>query len=370
MDIRGLDSRFAPSVRLSSVRFLTYTGSEIERISCKKITNPNTFDSLLHSNIGGLYDPSLGPCDKHDQCGTCGLNYVHCPGHMGHISMPLPVYHPVFFLHLYRLLKCSCWNCHRFRCTPYRARLLVGQLELIEHGLLADAAALESLVGVETADSVDKLVECPKSVLQAINAYIENCLLKTVKPAVRIKAKNMVEFRNTVISDFVKLCSKGVKCTNCSAPVRSIRQENNARIFLKPLTKKNASLWVAEVKNRKSTREMLMEDKTEGDSKQKKLKRKKSAREPLMEDDAEEQPEEFDLSPCEVENLTKQCFVTPLEVKEHIKEMWTNQKDLMNSIVGCASVTAKRCGQEISPTDVFFLDVIPVPPSRFRPVSD
>ncbi len=25
--------------------------------------------------------------------------------------------------------------------------------------------------------------------------------------------------------------------------------------------------------------------------------------------------------------------------------------------------------QEISPADVFFLDVIPVPPSRFRPVS-
>ena len=36
---------------------------------------------------------------------------------------------------------------------------------------------------------------------------------------------------------------------------------------------------------------------------------------------------------------------------------------------GVTDLPTKRCGQNISPLDVFFLEVVPVPPSRFRPVS-
>ena len=82
---------------MSSINFLSLSSEEAKRLSVKRLTNPTTFDDLLHPNNGGLYDQSLGPTEAHELCFMCGLNYVHCPGHFGHITLPLPVFHPIFF---------------------------------------------------------------------------------------------------------------------------------------------------------------------------------------------------------------------------------------------------------------------------------
>ena len=101
------------SRRLHGVSFLIYTSDEIIKQSVKRVTNPETFDELLHPNFGGLYDIAFGPTDSSDLCGSCGMNYVHCPGHLGHIDLPLPVYHPIFFRILLQMLNVSCYSCHR-----------------------------------------------------------------------------------------------------------------------------------------------------------------------------------------------------------------------------------------------------------------
>ena len=362
MDVRGLDPRFSPSIRLTSVKFLTYVGEEIERISCKKITNPNTFDSLLHPNIGGLYDPALGPCDKQDLCGTCGLNYVHCPGHLGHIPLPLPVYHPVFFMHMYSILRGTCWNCHRFLCTPYKSHLLLARLKLLELGLLSDASDIENVVGMQDSDAVDKMIDSPDSIVERIDNYVKDCKRKAedADTTVKVKTKNLVEFKSTIIVEFIRECSRGLKkCIYCSAPIRTVRQENHSRIFLKALSKKNAETWKTARGEELKRRSGITQDGKETD----------------------EGGEKIEIP--NLDTLTKQSYVTPLEVKEHISEIWGNQKSLLNAIVGCVGgmderaqeeggvtdLPTKRCGQNISPLDVFFLEVIPVPPSRFRPVS-
>lgn len=369
VDVRGLDPRFAPSVRLSAVQFLSYTGSEIESISRKSITNPNTFDSLLHSNVGGLYDPALGPSDKQDLCGTCGLNYVHCPGHFGHISLPLPVYHPVFFANLYSLLRISCWNCHMLFCSPYRAHLLTAQLELIELGLLSEAVTLESEL------SMDARTEELGKVLRKIRRYVKKCRRAAGNQGVTTKTKNLVECRISILASCIKQCSGAKKCMHCLAPVRVLRHENRAKIFLKGLSKKQARAWM-DSKSRMSGK---------GNS------------------DGQDATEEVAVT---LESLTKQSFLTPLEVKAHVKHLWENQRPLVSALIGCCVIgesegdgdgtvasregpavipvidtigalsrrgvdrtPASRCAKEISPADVFFLDVIPVPPSRFRPVS-
>ena len=40
-----------------------------------------------------------------ESCTTCNLNSVGCPGHVGHIDLPVPVYHPTFMDQLLRLLR-------------------------------------------------------------------------------------------------------------------------------------------------------------------------------------------------------------------------------------------------------------------------
>ena len=48
------------SSAISCVEFGFLSSEEIKALSVKRITNPNTFDTLLHPVAGGLYDPALG----------------------------------------------------------------------------------------------------------------------------------------------------------------------------------------------------------------------------------------------------------------------------------------------------------------------
>jgi DNA-directed RNA polymerase beta' subunit len=70
---------------------------KIHQISVKRITNPVTLDPHGRALPDGLYDPALGllPNDR-TECETCGLGSSQCPGHFGHIELPVPVYNPLF----------------------------------------------------------------------------------------------------------------------------------------------------------------------------------------------------------------------------------------------------------------------------------
>ena len=376
VDARRLDPVFTPSSRLSAVRFLTYSGEEIKKISCKKITNPNTFDSLLHPNVGGLYDPALGPCGKDGACGTCGLNYVHCPGHMGHIPLPLPVYHPIFFMTLYQVLRSSCWNCHRWLCSAYKAHLLRGQLELLSCGLVSDAVDLETVVTSADSNGDSGRNEGPESasvdsVIQSIAQCVENCTasMSGNKPP---KTKILVELKRQLVADFLKACSAGgtsSKCPHCSAPIRTVKQERHIRIFLKGLSKKLASAWVTarnkEVSRRK---EAQLQRCSEVETEESEGNNSDSAIQTALELSGIQTRLVGDSGTelVTVEDCLKQKYVSPLEAREHVRELWVREKMLMSAMFGCGLELAEGVG---GLEDLFFLDVVPVPPSRFRPVS-
>jgi DNA-directed RNA polymerase I subunit RPA1 len=45
---------------IGGVEFGFLSAKEIKSLSVARITNPITFNSLLHPTAGGLYDPALG----------------------------------------------------------------------------------------------------------------------------------------------------------------------------------------------------------------------------------------------------------------------------------------------------------------------
>ena len=119
------------------------------------------------------------------------------------------------------------------------------------------------------------------------------------------------------------------------------------------------------------------------------LKRKRTAREMAGREgsgeelgdgdcDGEERSEEGDNhDTSELAKYTKQNYLSPLEVREHLHELWVNQRTLICALVGCSDDTRegqlgdsllptikRRISQDIDPDDIFFLEVIPVPPSR------
>lgn len=51
-----------------SISFSFLSSENVRRISVKQIVNHVLLDDLNRPNIGGLYDPALGPSDKQDMC--------------------------------------------------------------------------------------------------------------------------------------------------------------------------------------------------------------------------------------------------------------------------------------------------------------
>jgi DNA-directed RNA polymerase I subunit RPA1 len=98
---------------IGNVSFSVLSDDEICRISVKRIHRPYSFDQVGHPVSGGLYDPALGPLDFHTSCQTCGLQFTECPGHVGHIALPVTVCNPISFPTLFKILQLICFNCGR-----------------------------------------------------------------------------------------------------------------------------------------------------------------------------------------------------------------------------------------------------------------
>lgn len=92
----------APLLRKNRKHFLQTTEIMVQmrRLSVKRITNPVTLDSSGNVLPDGLYDAALGlqaGWIASRECITCRLNQSSCPGHFGHIELPVPVYNPLLF---------------------------------------------------------------------------------------------------------------------------------------------------------------------------------------------------------------------------------------------------------------------------------
>ena len=97
---------------IGGLLFSNYTSEEIRRLSVKELTSSQAIDRLGAPVSGGPYDLALGPFDKNDRCFTCGQGFVACPGHLGHISLVLPVYNPVFFRNLVNVSRNARFSLH------------------------------------------------------------------------------------------------------------------------------------------------------------------------------------------------------------------------------------------------------------------
>lgn len=148
MSASKLSKSFIPDIPIQpkQVRFSYLSETEILKLSVKRITNSVNFSTLGNPIPGGLYDPALGP-NSDDRtksvCTTCGLFAPHCPGHIGHIALPVPVFNPTLFKQLLRILRWKCIFCHNLRLSRFKARYFTVKLLLLKAGLYDLAASLE-----------------------------------------------------------------------------------------------------------------------------------------------------------------------------------------------------------------------------------
>ena len=132
-----------------SVTFSLYSPEEIKSLSVCHVTQPESFNALLHPAAGGLYDLRMGPSTDRDSlmCATCMLTAEHCPGHIGHIELPLPVCNPLFYQTILQLLRLTCVHCHRFRVPDLVKEVFLVRQRLLTAGLIIEAQQADQVCG-------------------------------------------------------------------------------------------------------------------------------------------------------------------------------------------------------------------------------
>ena len=334
------DARIVPNVithtEFDNVSLSFYTDEEIKQLSVQKIYNPIVFDSLLYPLPGGPHDYALGPLESNESCVTCGLTSAFCPGHFGHIQLPLIVYNPVTFNLLYKLLKKSCYVCHHFLFkSPLDALLLEGKLRLATAGFLPEAIQLEELVNSEEIKEYD-----PSDIQEAIDAVLADKIGDTDTACTERETRHVKQYKNSLINELLKSTSASTTCKHCGAPLRVVRQDFNSKFSLMPLSGRKVKRY---------------------------LEAWKTARNPDNQLGNESQEEEFkSRADIDVKWCTTNVLLTPLEVREHIQLLWQLENSL---IIALFNGYSKYNTDPNFDHNVLFISVLPVPPSNCRPMA-
>ncbi|KAF1973318.1 DNA-directed RNA polymeras-like protein I subunit [Bimuria novae-zelandiae CBS 107.79] len=232
---------------INGVEFQFFSPQDIRTVSVKRITNPTTFDSLLHPVPGGLHDAALGAF-LDNLCATCGLSTQNgCPGHCGHIELPVPVYHISFLDMLLRMLRGKCCYCHHFKLSRTSVNEFACRLRLLRWGLIEEANGIHEHIDEnkgktrKAAGSDDE--EDEEGIIAERNRYVEKCrkragISKHEAHSRKDKSEAISEARRIVIKEFYEKVSQGKKCRNCQGVNPTFRKDRSVKIFRKNLSEK------------------------------------------------------------------------------------------------------------------------------------
>ncbi|XP_053115784.1 DNA-directed RNA polymerase I subunit RPA1 [Hemicordylus capensis] len=304
--------------RLTGLSFGMYTAEEIRKLSVKSITNHRFLDNVGTPSPNGLYDLALGPLNNKEVCATCAQDFNNCPGHLGHIELPLTVYNPLFFDKLFLLIRGSCLNCCHLTCPRAVIHLLLNQLRLLEIGLLQAVHDLEAVLSRFLEENIDSPgVDVEEVLSQHTEDMLQNNQLRDQGSHV----KNVCECRSKLISQFWKSYMGSKKCPICKAGRSLVRKEHNSKLTVTYPT----------VVIQKSGKETIVEEAATIDETQ----------------------------------LGKRGYMTPATAKKHVEALWKNEGFFLCKLFAGMTVN----GDSAFNPDMFFLDQLVVPPSRYRPVS-
>ena len=318
---------------VGKVRFAFYSKEEIERLSVKQITNPVCFDNLDHPSAGGLYDPALGPHNPRTSCATCLLDMDECPGHFGHIALPLQCYHTVTFRLLVKLLSMTCVFCNHLRIPRAVMHQLSAKLRLIHCGLLVEAELIDRMGRKRSTETNESTGESTDETLEAIDRFVSECLLKK-----RVRSKSTLSTASLRAAEkqFLSSASPSANCPNCKAICMRFRTESDVKIFRKRLSASQLSKMTAWNSNSDSI-EPIIDSMLTSDSNAMAVNKEGS----------------------------KDEFMTPNNIRTIIESMWRNEAPILDLLYG--SPDAK--GRKVSSPSMLFVETVSVTPTRFRPIQ-
>lgn len=292
-----------------------YSAEEIRKLSVKTITNFRFLDAVGNVAPNSLYDLALGPADSKEVCSTCCQDFNNCPGHLGHVELPLPVYNPLFFDKLYLLIRGSCLSCHMLTCPRAAIHLLLNQLKLVDHGAMQDVYQIEQVLSQHleenpkaTGDEIEQVLKQFTHTVVGVNAEAS----ENTKPI-----KHLVEKKSSLINDFWKIHMKTRKCPYCRGGRVTVRREHNSKLIV---TMPSGAQTIV------NTDEDLI--------------------------------------------AGKRVYLTASTAREHTNKLWEREGFFLKCLFsGLEEGSVSKEGEKGFYPDLFFLDLLVVPPCRYRPIN-
>ncbi|GAA5898151.1 DNA-directed RNA polymerase I core subunit RPA190 [Sporobolomyces salmoneus] len=413
-----MDIAHPVSSQITSVSFTYLSSKDIRNISVKQVTNPSLFDNLNNPNAGGLYDAAFGPLGKGDICSTCHLTSFDCPGHFGHIDLPAPVFHPLYMTQAFQILRGSCTYCHRFLVNDVQLLKQIARLTLLEHGHVVAALAIDQVFqppattpksragggkkaasayqSIEDADQGESTDETTEEFKRRLQGFVETAIKGGKKVNGEMdrgrdeykESGTVFDVRKRVIAEFLKSLSAKKRCEHCAAYSHRFRKEGHTKIIEYSLVAKQKGVHKALGIKRPN----VLRDQALVLSKPKKASNGTQSDEEESDDDEamqvdneeedEEEEEEDDDAIGNVRGRQTERIVTPDEVRAHLRRLFSNEEDLVTLIYAPHGPLARASKLPTAPStststdsrptaspDIFFMDVVSVPPSRFRPAA-
>lgn len=109
--VHGVDTS-AREARIEHITFGLLSDDEIRAYSVVDVNSTTVYNRGRPAS-NGVNDLRMGTTDRTLSCSTCGNNVEDCTGHHGHIEMPLPVYHGLYFDMILKTLRIVCFWCSR-----------------------------------------------------------------------------------------------------------------------------------------------------------------------------------------------------------------------------------------------------------------
>ena len=384
------------SSHLAGVNFGFLLPSDIRALSAKRITSALTFDTLLNPVPGGLYTPELGQFQD-NSCATCGLKTPQCPGHCGHIELPVPCYHPTYMDQVLRLLRATCIYCHKLKLGRKNVQRYVAMLRLVRCGLLKEAKEVEDVASKSVKVKARKKGsddDESDSDEDTVVAGLEDFVRKTINQAKKegrletqmTEAANSA--RNQIVRDFMLKIGAPKKCLNCQGITPKYRKDRFVKIFRKPLSEKDRLAMIQlGLKARDPVLDLTKLKKAEETKKRKReamdegvadmdgsSAEEEDEGEDVMSRDGSAEPEIADgtmFAEGAAETGAKKSsksskeeeYVNPSRVHALLKQMFEREQEILNLVYGGRS---QKKGDAIN-ADMFFIQNVLVPPNRYRP---
>lgn len=296
------------SARVDGVGFSFYSKEQILGVSVKRITQAPALDQQGIPVADGLYDPALGPLGVMGVCVTCGLSSRFCPGHCGHIELPVPIINPLLFSPCFKVLQTTCHNCYNFRVRGGQAELdyFKARLRLLDEGRIIEAADL---------------------VRNEENDYPEAAALDRDPCHVSLLGNTK---RAEILGQLQRKMSNAGKCPFCGAYSPKLRSHQKSKVLIESLPlrmkAKNKALGIEMHPNVFHRRELQDEEAIEVAS--------GMDREYVPGENLEDESESVVGGDEEDDELQDEAaanqrhWMTPLEVEEHLRRVWSRSPRL------------------------------------------